>query len=144
MFRRSDADRDRKLNQAGRQLLQTVAALNEAEAEEAAATPFLFARVRARIEQKRAEENGLIFLRVLYRVVPTMALATILALLFLWLGTDSRLTSRSSNEDLLLSINDVGAERIIYIDRRSITNDEVLANILSREERAEALNENSK
>jgi hypothetical protein len=144
MFQRSDADRDRKLNQAGRQLLQTVAALNEAEAEEAAATPFLFARVRARIEQKRAEENGLIFLRVLYRVVPTMALATILALLFLWLGTDSRLTSRSSNEDLLLSINDVGAERIIYIDRRSITNDEVLANILSREERAEALNENSK
>ena len=144
MFRRSDADRDRKLNQAGRQLLQTVSALNEAEAEEAAATPFLFARVRARIEQKRAEENGLIFLRVLYRVVPTMALATILALLFLWLGTDSRLTSRSSNEDLLLSINDVGAERIIYIDRRSITNDEVLANILSREERAEALNENSK
>ena len=144
MFRRSDADRDRKLNQAGRQLLQMVAALNEAEAEEAAATPVLFARVRARIEQKRAEENGLIFLRVLYRVVPTMALATILALLFLWLGTDSRLTSRSSNEDLLLSINDVGAERIIYIDRRSITNDEVLANILSREERAEALNENSK
>jgi hypothetical protein len=144
MFRRSDPDRDRKLNQAGRQLLQTVAALNEAEAEEAAAAPFLFARVRARIEQKRAEENGLVFLRVLYRVVPTMALATILALLFLWLSTDVRLTSRSPNEDLLLSINDVGAERIIYIDRRSITNDEVLANILSREERAEASNETSK
>lgn len=144
MFRRFDANRDRKLDQAGRKLLQAMAALNETEAEKAVAAPFLFARVRARIEQKRAEESGLIFLRVFYRIVPTMALATILALLFLWLSSDARLTSRNPNEDLLLSINDVGAERIIYVDRRSISNDEVLANILNREERVEASNEAAK
>src|SRR5215213_9977189 len=59
--------------------LVRVSAMNEAEAEDAASSGFLYARVRSRIKQREERESWLVTLKVFWRAVPAMALVAVLA-----------------------------------------------------------------
>ena len=84
---KKNRERDERLNQVGRAVLRASAS-NEREAEEAAASPFLYGRVRARIraERERREEGESWFqlLGVVWRAVPAMALVAIFAFALFW------------------------------------------------------------
>ena len=81
-----DTHRKELLNQAGREILRAAQATDE-ETRQAAAAPFLYARIRARIEEGKQQqvlsESRLMWL-VARRAVPALALIAVFALSSFW------------------------------------------------------------
>jgi anti-sigma-K factor RskA len=128
---------DERLEQLGRELVHASAS-NEAEGEETAASPFLYARLRSRIKQERVRreegESWLTMLGVVWRAVPAMALVAIFALsLFLSANFGTR-PSVVIIDDALLGASDAGVENVVFADNRALSSDEVLATILNEDE----------
>ncbi|HEX8920082.1 MAG TPA: hypothetical protein VF766_01310 [Pyrinomonadaceae bacterium] len=129
---------DERLDEFGRGLIRASTS-NEAEAEEVAAAPFLYTRLRSRIRQEQVRreegESWLAMLGVFWRTIPAMALVAIFALT-LFLSTNSgTLSSGSVNvDDALLGTSDVGVESVVFADNRALSNNEVLATILNEDE----------
>ena len=129
---------DARLDRMGRQIVRA-SAMNEGEAEAAASSTFLYARLRARIasERQRREEGERWFalLDVVWRAVPAMAMVAVFAFaLFLSVSPGTR-TLASFSDEALLGARDAGIERVVFIDRQPLSSDEVLATILNGEER---------
>lgn len=138
MFKSKDRrELDERLDRAGREVLRS-AAMCDAEAEEIAASPFLYARVRARItaERKRraASENWLSLLTVARRAVPAMALSAAIAFGVLWFGGEDNLLEQSFSEEALFAANDTRIERVVFAEREPLSNDEMLETIMSDDE----------
>jgi hypothetical protein len=128
---------DERLDQIGREIVRASAS-NELEGENAAAAPFLYARLRSRINDERARreegEGWLAMLGVAWRAVPAMAVVAILAVvLFLSASFGSRPAGFSIVDDELLGANEVGVESVVFADNRSLSNDDVLATILNED-----------
>ena len=129
---------DERLDLMGREILRA-SALNEAEAE-AAASPFLYTRIRARIEAEKAQraegEGWLSMLKVAWRAVPAMALVAIMAVvLFLSAGSGSR-TLEGLNDEALFDSRDTRFEQVVFADNQAASSDdEVLATILNEDDR---------
>ena len=135
--RNKDRRLNERLDQLGRDLVR-VSAANEAEAEDASSSPFLYTRLRSRITQERqrreAGESWLTMLAVVWRTVPAMALVAVFALiLFLSAGQSARSSSGFSDE-ALLDARDVGVEQVVFADRQPLSGDEVLATIWDADE----------
>lgn len=131
---------DERLERMGRAIVRA-SAMNDREAEAAATSPFLFARLRSRInaERERHEEGERWFalVGVVWRAVPAMALMAIFAFA-LFLSTARPVTTRASavfNDETLLGARDAGVERVVFADRQPLSSDEVLATILNGEDR---------
>ena len=81
-----DTQRKEILNRAGREILRAARATDE-ETRQAAAAPFLYARIHARIEEGRPQqalsESRLMWL-VARRAVPALALIAVFALSSFW------------------------------------------------------------
>ena len=113
------------------------AARNEVEAEAAADSPFLYQRVRARIndEGRRREESGgwLSLFMVARRAVPAMALVAMLAaILTVWSMQSSAPASGYGIEDDALSdTRDPGVEQTI-LTRNALSRDEVFSIVVDR------------
>jgi hypothetical protein len=128
---------DERLDLIGREVIRASAA-NETEAEAAATSPFLYARLRSRInaerEQREDGERWYTMLGVAWRAVPAMALVAILAVtLFLFSSFGTQSTGVFTDETVAdASYSEV--ENVVFADNRSMTNDEVLATILSEDE----------
>ncbi len=135
--RRTPRTSDQRLDRIGRDVLRS-AALAEAEAENASSSPFLYARVRARIaaEQKRriAGENWLNLALVAQRAVPAMALSAAIAFGVLWFGDLSAPLQQSFDDDVLFAANDTRIGSIVFDDRDALSNDEVLDTIMNDDE----------
>ena len=132
---------DEELDQAGRELVRA-SALNEAEAEALAASPFLYARLRLRInaerEQREEGERWGAMLRVVWRAIPAMAMVAILAVtLFLSANFSTPPAGVVSVEDLL-DTQGAEIENVVFADNRSLSSDEVLATILNEDEQEAA------
>ena len=131
MFK-SDRERDEQLDRAGRILLRAAAA-DEAEIE-AAASPFLFTRVRAAIAEQRSRPDAggwLSIFMVARRAVPAMALVALLtAVLTVWsvLGTPNA----TSDDDALFDIPGPGVEQAVLTDKNGLPPDEVLNIVVDR------------
>jgi hypothetical protein len=114
-------------------------ALNDGEAEAVAASPFLYARLRARINAERVKreegERALAFLGVVWRTVPAMALVAVFAFVLFWSTTSGARRPRGFSDEALLGARDAGIERVVFADRQPLSSDEVLATILNGEER---------
>lgn len=113
-------------------------ATNEDVAEAAATSPFLYTRVRSRIESERTRreegEGWLAMLGVIWRTVPAMALVAVFAMvLFLSTGSNS-LGSGNANYDVLLVDRDTAEEQVVFADKQFTTSDEVLDTILNEDE----------
>lgn len=124
-----------ELDRLGRLIVR--AAANETEAEEAAASPFLYARLRARInsERERREEGEgwLALFGVIWRAVPMMALVTVFAFVLFWSASMGTSSSGSFSVESLLGTSDAGIEQVVFADRQPLSSDEVLATILSED-----------
>ena len=124
---------DEQLDRMGRELIRASAA-NQKEAETVAASPFLYARLRSRInserEQREAGESWVAMLGVIWRAIPAMAMVALLAVaLFLSAGSG---TQRAGV--MLTDARDAEFESVVFADTRSLSSDEVLETILIEDE----------
>jgi len=128
---------EERLDRLGRTVVRAYASNNE-EAEAAATAPFSYARLRTRIRAEAARreegEGWLAMLGVLWRAVPAMALVAVFAFaLFLSASAPVQPAQPPFSDDALLGVNNAGVERVAFADARSISNDDVLATIISDE-----------
>ena len=133
-------ERLERLDALGREIVRASAA-NEDEAERAAASPFLYARLRSRVAQERARldeaDDWRAALRVFRRAVPTVAVVAALALaLFVsvLLGTTQ---ADARDEATLLGERDTDVEQVVFTGRSALTSDEVLETIIEDEREAQ-------
>lgn len=130
----SDKTENERLDRAGRMVLRA-AASDEAETEAAAASPFLFKRVRAAIaeEQRRREDPSgwLSMFLVARQAVPAMALVALLAaILTAWsaqLGAPAAV-----DDDALFGAPGAGVEQTVLADRNDLPRDEVFNLVVDR------------
>lgn len=129
---------DERLDRLGRGLVRASAS-DDAEAEAVASSPFLYARLRARInaeaERREAGESWRVLLGVFWRSAPAMALAAAFAFLLFWSSSAPTLTPGVLSDEALLGTRDAGFEHVVFAERHVMSNDEVLATILDDEER---------
>jgi hypothetical protein len=131
VIKKRDGMSEERLDRLGRDLVRA-SAMNEAEAEAAAESGFLYARVRSRIEQREARESWLVTLKVVWRAVPAMALVAVLAVA---LFISSSLRVGTSDAISYESPLDMSAEGVVFADARSMSSDdEVLATIWNEDE----------
>jgi hypothetical protein len=131
--------RGERLERAAREVVRASAA-GSTEAEAIAESPFLYARVRARIgEERRRREEGdgwIGLLAVALRAAPAMALATVVALgLFLSSAAGERPSVAGFGlGEALLGERDGDIEQVVFADARTPSRDEVLSTIIGGEE----------
>jgi anti-sigma-K factor RskA len=128
---------DEGLDRVGLELIRA-SATNTDEAETVAASPFLYARLRSRInserEQRVAKESWVRMLSVVWRAIPAMVMVAILAVaLFLSANVGTR-PPRALGDETLLATSDAEFENVVFDDNRSLSSDEVLATILNDDE----------
>lgn len=120
-----------------------LASSNELNAEAVASSPFLYARVRARIAAERTRreegENWLALFNVFWRTIPAMTLVAVMAFALFWSASSrSSSTITAFNDDSFLDANDAGISHVVFADRRPLSSDEVLATIINEDEREDA------
>lgn len=129
--------RKERLERVAREVVRASAA-GEGEAETAADSPFLYARVRARIEEERRREEGegwLALFGVAWRAVPAMALVAVMAMaLFLSSGVNDLTPGFSLGAETLLVERDEDFEQVVLADTRTPSNDDVLSTIIDEGE----------
>ena len=132
-----DEVRTERLESVAREVVRASAA-GETEADAVAGSPFLYARIRARIEEeRRRREEGdgwLALFGVAWRAVPAMALVAVLALaLFLSSGANELASANAfGDEEALLGGGDI--EQVVFTDAPTPSNDEVLSTIIGEGE----------
>lgn len=131
-----------RLDRIGRETVRASAS-NEAEAETVATSPFLYARLRARIaaseRERRAEGDGwLSMLGVIWRAAPAMALVAVFAFALFWSASFGAPSPGNFNDEALLGERDAGIEHVVFADRNSLSSDEVLATIMNEDDREAA------
>lgn len=133
-------ERSDKLDALGREIVRAAAA-NEDEAERVAASPFLYARVRACVAAERARleepDDWRAALRVFRRAVPTVAVVAMLALaLFVsvLMGTPQ---ADARDDATLLGERDTDVEQVVFTGRTPLTSDEVLETIIEDDREAQ-------
>jgi hypothetical protein len=133
-----DDARKERLERVAREVVRASAS-GEMEADAAAGSPFLYARIRARIEEERRRreegEGWLALFGVAWRAVPAMALVAVLAMaLFLSSGANElALANAFSDEEALLG-GGSDIEQIVFTDTPTSSNDEVLSTIIGEGE----------
>ncbi|MDT5267923.1 MAG: hypothetical protein QOH49_109 [Acidobacteriota bacterium] len=133
-----DEVRTERLESVAREVVRASAA-SETEADTVAGSPFLYARIRARIEEerRRGEEGDgwLALFGVAWRAVPAMALVAVLALALFLSSSANELTSANAfgdEEALLGGGGDI--EQVVFTDAPTPSNDEVLSTIIGEGE----------
>lgn len=129
---------DDKLDRLGRNIIRASADNDEA-GEASASSPFLYTRLRTRINAELARreegERWRAIFGVIWRAVPAMALVAIMAVV-LFLSSDVTRSLGGYVDEALLGERDAGVERVVFAtDRQPLSNDDVLATILNEEER---------
>ena len=141
MFRKNDLRQNEELDRAGRHLVGA-SVLSDEDASAAASSPFLFSRVCARIalEREQREAGGLwsSFWLVSQKAIPAMGLVAAVSFgLFLY-TKGNKSTNPAFSVDAYLGTNDSGIDSIVFAERRPLTTEEVLATIVSKDEREAA------
>lgn len=119
-----------RLDRLGDAVVSRAAEVDEREIEAFAASPFLYARVRARIaaerERREAGESWLSVLTVAWRAVPAMGLAAAMAFGVFWIGGNSTISPESLlGDEVMFAANDAGVEHVLFADRDALSPDEV-------------------
>ena len=125
------------LDSAGR-LITKAAILSETEAEAIATAPFLFARIQARIgAEQQVADVGIWtgFWSISRRAIPAMMIVAALSLGLSFYFTGNKKQPATFSVDAYLGTNESGVDNLLFAERRPLTRDEVLATIISRDER---------
>ena len=137
MFKTNKQNKN-ELDRAGRIVL-FAASRNDEEAEAAAASPFLFARVRAAISEAEQQDEAAGWLPLLFvarSAVPAMALIAILtAILTVWsIRPIAPAPGYGMEDEALSDTRDPGVEQTI-LTRKALSRDEVFNLVVDRNER---------
>ncbi|HEX8144600.1 MAG TPA: hypothetical protein VF553_18675 [Pyrinomonadaceae bacterium] len=141
MSKRKDRlESDERLDRVGRRIVRASAAMSEAEAEAVASAPFLYGRVRARIaaerERREATERWLALSVLMRRVVLAMSLVAVVSLSVFLFARVRAQSPRGFSDEAFFDARGAGVERVLFAERGSLSNDEVLATIMSDEREA--------
>jgi len=141
LFDKRDQARDDRLDRAGSEVVRA-AGLSEFETDAAASSPFLYARIRARIDERRAQKAvpALAMLSIAWRGVPALALVAIAALSALWMTTpDAPAAAQpvSAQADNVKLIATGGTCALSSSAECAISSEEVLATMFREEGNAE-------
>ncbi len=135
---------EERLDRLGRTALR-MSVLDEEEAAQLASSPFLYARVRARIaaERTRREATGGWF-AVARHAVPALALASMAACCLFWLAAGAGETpGRRFNLDAFFGAPDTGPDtgmdHVIFAERPPLSRDDALATLFGGEKLREGL-----
>lgn len=135
--KKRDRRSQEQLDHVGREIVRA-SAMNEAEGEQVAASPFLYTRLSSRInaerEQREEGERWGAMLRVIWRAIPAMAMVAILAVTLFLSSNFSTQTTRVASVEDLLDGQGAEVESVVFADNRSLSSDEVLATILNEDE----------
>lgn len=122
--------------------LTRVSAANEEEAEKASSSPFLYARLRSRINAEREgrseRESWLALVGVAGRAVPAMALVAIFAFILFFSTSTATRTGAGFSDEAILGARGAEVEQIVFTDNQSPSREEVLATILNEDEQGGA------
>src|SRR4051812_12904732 len=134
--------RDEHLDRLGRELVRASTS-DEVEVEAASSSPFLYARLRARInaelERRVERESWLAVLGVVWRVVPAMALVAVFALVMFVSANLNRQSPIALNDETLLGRSEAEVETVVFADTsRNMSSDDVLTTIMSEDEQEAA------
>lgn len=128
---------DERLDRLGRELLRAASESDEALAERVSSAPFLYTRVRARIarerEQREMAQGWQIFSVLMRRAVVMMTLVASLSLAVFLFARVRTETTRAFSDEAFFGASRVGVERILFQERAPLSNDEVLATIMTDE-----------
>jgi hypothetical protein len=138
MFRKDFSQK--RLDRVGQSLVRA-SVLSDEEGEQIAVSPFLLTRVRARIAGvNQIEEAAGIwtnFVLISRKAIPVMSLAALFSVgLFLYTGNKS--ANQSFSVDAYLGTSESRIDGLVFAERQPVTVDEVLATIVSRDEREPA------
>jgi|SRR5688500_3930969 len=136
---KSAAARAEQLERVAREVVRA-SADGGPEVERVASSPFLYARVRAAVEEERRRreegEGWLGLFAVALRAAPGMALVAAAALgLFLWTGAPAP-SPAPGIADVLLAERDGDIEHVVFADARTPSSDDVLSTIIGDESEA--------
>lgn len=137
---------DDELDRLGRALLRAHAEAGGEAAEAAASSPFLYARVRARVAERRAQEaesdgGWPALLAVARRAVPTMAFAafaaSVVLLWFAWFGVSTAGQFAEAgggfvSDDVVFGAQGGGVESAVLAGGDSLSHDEILKMVVER------------
>ncbi len=136
--KRNNQTSDERLAQLSGEIVRSSAS-NEKEAEAVAASPFLYARLKARIASERARreesEGWFALFGVFRRAIPALALIAVFACTLFWTVSLGTLPTSDFNVAAFLGERDAGIEQVMFADNNSLSSDEVLASILNDDER---------
>jgi hypothetical protein len=137
--KKREHETDERLDRWGRAVIRA-SADNEETGEAAAASSFLYTRLRTRIGAERLRREEREDWRALFgpfwRAVPAMALVALLAFVLFLSAAFTRTIGGYSDEALLDEREGAGVERVVFAnDRQALSSDDVLATILNDEER---------
>jgi hypothetical protein len=141
-FKWQDQDRDKRIDRAGSELVRA-AGLSEFDSDAVASSPFLYARIRARIAERQRAEKGvpaLAMLPIAWRAVPALALVAIAALSALWMTAPAAPVAAkpaSAQPDNIKLIATGGTCALSSSAECAISSEEVLATMFREEGKAE-------
>jgi hypothetical protein len=139
--KKRDRELDERLDRIGREIVRASSS-NEAEAVEASASPFLYARLRSRIaaerEQRQEGERWFTMLGIAWRAVPAMALVAIFAVALFLSASFGTQSPAGLRDEAFLATADAEVESVVFADNRVLSNDEVLATILNEDDQEAA------
>jgi hypothetical protein len=142
-FNKTDQELGKSLDRAGSELVRA-AGLSEFESDAAASSPFLYARVRARIEgeRRRSEKDVSVFamLSTAWRAIPALALIAIAAVAALRVTTPAAPVAgpeASARLDNVRLIATGGTCALSNASECAISSEEVLATMFREQEKAQ-------
>jgi hypothetical protein len=141
-FEKRDQERDRTLDRMGKTVIRA-AGLSESESDAVVESPFLYARVRARIEaEKRQDRQSIPVLAMLYawRALSAVAIVAIVAVSAFWVKTPAApgtVPPNSSRADIVSLVATGGTCALSNSAECAISTEEVLATLFSEEGKSE-------
>lgn len=142
VFNKTDQELGKRLDRTGSEVVRA-AGLSEFESDAAASSPFLYARIRARIEgERRHTENGLAafaMLSIAWRAIPALGLIAIAAVSSLWVTTPAAPVAGSPASVQLDNVRLIATGGTCALSNASecaISNEEVLATMFREQEKA--------
>jgi len=134
MFK-SNSPKNEELDRVGKLVLKAASA-SESDIEAAAASPFLFARVRAAINEGAEPEESrgwLSLIHVAWRAVPAMALVAIMAaVLTVWSTNTAPTQVAQADDEPLIGTLDPGVEKTVLTSRNGLSREEVFSIVVDR------------
>jgi flagellar biosynthesis/type III secretory pathway M-ring protein FliF/YscJ len=138
-FDKRDQERDRTLDRMGKTVIRA-AGLSESESDAVAESPFLYARVRARIEaEKRQDRQSVPVLAMLYawRALAAVAIVAIVAVSTFWVKTPAAPQATTVREDNVNLVATGGTCALSNSAECAISTEEVLATLFAEEGKSE-------